>query len=112
MTEVMSRHARLLADRSGEHAAVRDFRKHTGWYLAGFPVGGEVRRRASQACTLDELDSILGELDPDLELPADAIRLPRGHTDGPRPVALPERWLETRDDPDPPDGADEFASGG
>ena len=112
VTRVMSRHARLLADRSGEHAAVRDFRKHTGWYLAGFPLGGEIRRRLSQACTLDEADAILGELDRDLELPPDAIRLPRGHTDGPRPVALPERWLATRDDPDPPAGADEFASGG
>jgi len=112
VTQVMSRHARLLADRSGTDAAVRDFRKHTGWYLAGFPVGGEVRRRLSQASSLEELDAILGDLDPNLGLPADAVRLPRGHTDGPRPVALPQGWLDTRDDPDPPYGADEFASGG
>jgi nifR3 family TIM-barrel protein len=109
---VMSRHARLLAGRAGEHPAVRDFRKHTGWYLAGFPVGGEVRRRLAQASTLDELDFVLGELDPGVALPVEAVRLPRGHTDGPRPVAMPDRWLETRDDPEPPPGADLFASGG
>ena len=112
VTRVMARHARLLAERAGEEAAVRDFRKHTGWYLAGFPVGGEVRRRLAQASTLVELDSVLDNLNPDVELPAAAARLPRGHTDGPRPVALPERWLESRDDPNPPVGADGFASGG
>lgn len=112
VTEVMSRHALLLADAMGEPAGVRDFRKHTGWYLAGFPVGAEVRRRLAQACTLRDLASTLGELDPRTELPEDAVRLPRGHTDGPRPVALPDRWLESRDDPRPPTGADVFASGG
>lgn len=109
---VMSRHVRLLVERSGEGAGVRDFRKHTGWYTAGFPVGGEVRRRLGVARTIADIDAVLSGLDPDLELPGEAVRLPRGHTDGPRPVALPDRWLETRDDPDPPAGADVFASGG
>lgn len=112
VTTVMARHARLLAERAGEHAAVRDFRKHTGWYLAGFPVGADTRRRLAQACTLAEIDSVLDDLDPHTVLPDAAVRMPRGHTDGPRPVALPDRWLETRDDPLPPAGADVFASGG
>ena len=28
----------------GEALAMRDFRKHTSWYLTGYPVGGEARR--------------------------------------------------------------------
>jgi nifR3 family TIM-barrel protein len=112
VVKVMARHARLLAARAGERAGVRDFRKHTAWYLAGFPVGAEARRLLAQAETLAEIDSVLCGLDPAMQLPAEAVRLPRGHTDGPRPVALPAGWLEARDDPTCPAGADVFASGG
>ena len=43
---------------------MRDFRKHTAWYMSGYPVGPEVRRRLSQISSLAELDGILAELDP------------------------------------------------
>lgn len=111
VAEVMIRHAELLVEHLGD-GGVRDFRKHTGWYLTGFPVGPEVRRRLSQVSDLDELRALLGALDPALTRPAETARLPRGHTDGPRPVALPDRWLETRDDPTPPAGGDLLVSGG
>ena len=50
----MTRHVRLLVDRarferaaaSGEALAMRDFRKHTNWYVTGYPVGPEVAPRA------------------------------------------------------------------
>jgi nifR3 family TIM-barrel protein len=109
---VMAEHARLLAAYLGEQAGVRDFRKHTGWYLTGFPVGGEIRRRLASVAGLSELQDLLAGLDPDLSLPEGASRLPRGHAGGPRPVALPHRWLETRNDPTPPAGADLGGSGG
>ncbi len=89
---VMSDHARLLAAYLGEPAGLRDFRKHTGWYLTGFPVGGEIRRRLASVASLAELDDLLARLDPDIPLPESARRLPRGHTDGPRPVTLPV-WM-------------------
>ncbi len=108
---VMLRHARLLLDYLGP-GGIRDFRKHTSWYLTGFPVGPAVRRELSQVGSLAELEDRLGELDPALTRPREAARLPRGHTDGPRPVALPDRWLETRDDPAPPAGAELLVSGG
>ncbi|MCU1504356.1 MAG: dusB, partial [Ilumatobacteraceae bacterium] len=60
----MAHHARLLADHMTEPLAMRDFRKHTAWYLTGYPVGGETRRRFSSVSTLAELDDLLGELDP------------------------------------------------
>ncbi|HEV8116698.1 MAG TPA: tRNA dihydrouridine synthase DusB [Acidimicrobiales bacterium] len=114
VVEVLRAHARLLCDLLGEEGGCRDVRKHVGWYLTGYPVGGERRRRLGQVATLAELDGTLDELDPSCALPPGAERLPRGHTNGPRPVHLPERWLETLDDPLPPAGADAFAvvSGG
>jgi nifR3 family TIM-barrel protein len=106
----MRRHALLLCDDLGdEHHALRDFRKHTSWYLTGFPVGGERRRRLALVASLDELDEALAELDPTIAFPEGAGRIRRGHTHGPRPVALPPGWL---DDPHPPEGAEVLVSGG
>ncbi len=109
----MQRHVRLLVELKGdEYLGVRDFRKHVGWYLTGYPVGGERRRLMALTSTLAELDTLLGQLDPATPLPPGAAHLPRGHLQGPRPVTLPEHWLDTCDDEAPPDGADEWASGG
>jgi len=110
---VMRRHVRLLAElRGDEFLGTRDFRKHVGWYLTGYPAGPERRRRMAQASSLAELDDLLDELDPNVALPPDVWHLPRGHLHGPRPVTLPERWRETADDPTPPEGADVESSGG
>jgi nifR3 family TIM-barrel protein len=65
---VMADHARLLVAHSGEDLAMRDFRKHTSWYLTGYPVGGETRRRFSQVSTLAELDDLMAALDPLVEI--------------------------------------------
>jgi nifR3 family TIM-barrel protein len=108
----MCDHAALLAEQFGAEIATRDFRKHAGWYLTGYPVGGAVRRSLGLIDSLATLERILGELDPDLGLPPGEAALPRGHSAGPRPVALPDRWLETIDDPRPPEGADALVSGG
>jgi nifR3 family TIM-barrel protein len=109
---VMAAHARLSVDEMGPVRGIRQFRKHTGWYLAGYPVGGAVRRELAQVSTLAELDRLASTLDPDLELPESARRLARGHTNGPVAVALPAGWLDRLDDPTPPQGADAFSSGG
>lgn len=112
VADVMRRHARLLVELfEDERFAVRDFRKHTGWYLTGYPAGGEMRRRLALAGSLAELDDLLDQLDPTTPLPAGADHLPRGHLSGPRPVSLPERWMDTREDPTPPTGADRAYSG-
>jgi nifR3 family TIM-barrel protein len=111
---VMRRHARMLVDlKDDELLGVRDFRKHVGWYLTGYPAGSERRRLLANASSLSELDELLDQLDPTTALPAGAVGIPRGHTQGPRPVTLPERWLDLADDPTPPGAeADAFASGG
>jgi nifR3 family TIM-barrel protein len=112
VVSVMIDHARLLVEHLGPAAGVRDFRKHAGWYLIGFPVGAAVRRGLMEISTPADLESALGRLDRAMTRPPESARWPRGHTDGPRPVALPDRWLETRDDPTPPVGAELAVSGG
>jgi nifR3 family TIM-barrel protein len=110
---VLSRHARLLADWVTEPVAVRDVRKHVGWYLHGYPVGSDVRRRLTATQTIDALDAELHRLDPDLEVLPGADSQPRGKTSGPVRVTLPEGWLATADDPDPVVADDlEAVSGG
>ena len=110
---VMGRHARALVEARGDEGfAVRDFRRHTGWYLTGYPVGGAARKALAMASSLAELDELLDALDPAAELPPGSESLPRGHVQGPRHVVLPEHWLRDRDDPTPPDDAGAFHSGG
>jgi hypothetical protein len=91
---------------------MRDFRKHTNWYMSGYPVGPEVRRRLSQICSLLELDGILDELDPTTEMVAGGERIKRGHSNGPIKVSLPEHFLDDRDELVIPDDHDVMALSG
>ncbi len=109
---MMLAHLDLLCGLFGEELGTRQFRKHTGWYLTGFPVGSAVRRDLALASTVAEVAALLDGLDHELPFPPGAMRMARGHTNGPRPVHLPDRWLETADDPTPPAGGDLLVSGG
>ena len=91
---------------------MRSFRKHAGWYLTGYPVGGPTRQQANVVATLADLDALIARLDPEAEIRPNALRAARGHTNGPRPVHLPEGWLDHVDDPTPPEGAELLVSGG
>jgi nifR3 family TIM-barrel protein len=84
---------------------IREFRKHCGWYLTGYPVGPEVRRKFSEVSTLDDVRTIAGSLDRTLELVAGGERLARGHTNGPIKVVLPHGYLDHLDDLTVPDDA-------
>jgi nifR3 family TIM-barrel protein len=112
VADAMRVHAGLLAETQGEDSASRDFRRHVGWYLTGYPVGGEARRALGLIDSLATLDRLLDRLDRDVVIPDESRALPRGHSSGPRRVALPERWLDNIDDPSPPEGADALVSGG
>ena len=95
--EIMTEHLALLVAARGEHRGVRDFRKHTGWYLKGFEVGPPLRRALNQLESEADLRRLLDGLDRAQPFPPAAARMPRGHTHGPKLVTLPHRWL---DDPD------------
>ncbi|MFG3641862.1 tRNA dihydrouridine synthase DusB [Micromonospora sp. NPDC047762] len=117
----MRRHAELLVDQftagarnpaRGERDGCTDFRKHVAWYLKGFPVGGELRRSLAMIESLAQLDDLLGKLDPAEPFPMTALGQPRGRTNSPGKVFLPEGWLASRDDDTVPEGAEMDDSGG
>jgi nifR3 family TIM-barrel protein len=112
VAEVMLAHAELLAEDEGETAGLCAFRRHAAWYTQGYAIGADPRRALGTVSSLAELASLLQSIDPDLILPAEAVRMKRGHTDGPRPVRLPDGWLRLIDDPTPPAGAEILISGG
>jgi nifR3 family TIM-barrel protein len=121
VTAVMAEHVRLLSahfgiDSSGIDRGVRDFRKHTSWYLTGYPVGGEVRARLAMAATVEQVDSLLAELlevhGPDLSVVDGGERIRRGKTNGPIRVALPDGFLDHLDDMCVPDDNDVMALSG
>jgi nifR3 family TIM-barrel protein len=95
---VMAEHARGLAEHLGEDHAMRDFRKHTGWYMSGYPIGSEFRRRFSMVKSLAELDDILaGVIDTcgaSTSIVEGGERIKRGHTRGPTKVSIPDGWLD------------------
>ena len=109
---VMLRHAELLAEDEGERVGLSTFRRHAAWYTQGYAIGADTRRALGTVSSLPELAALLAAIDPDLPLPAEAVRMKRGHTDGPRPVRLPDGWLRLVDDPTPPAGAEILISGG
>ncbi|OBB94147.1 tRNA dihydrouridine synthase DusB [Mycobacterium sp. 852002-30065_SCH5024008] len=111
VADIVRRHGQLLAAHFGEDKGMRDIRKHIGWYLHGFPAGSELRRALAMVKTLDELDSLLSQLDGTVPFP-DAASGPRGRQGSPARVALPEGWLTDPDDCTVPAGADVMHSGG
>ncbi|MEU3922106.1 tRNA dihydrouridine synthase DusB [Streptomyces sp. NPDC029004] len=91
---VMRRHAELLGEWIGDEArGVIDFRKHVAWYLKGFAVGSEMRKKLAITSSLGELDELLAELDLDQAWPVGADG-PRGRTSGNNRVVLPDGWLK------------------
>ncbi|WP_100447195.1 tRNA dihydrouridine synthase DusB [Glycomyces xiaoerkulensis] len=125
VASVMARHAALLVDWianaesfearrniSAEEHGCKEFRKHVAWYLKGFPVGGELRRALATVSSLAELEDLLGKLDAEAPFPVETLGKPRGRTNSPGKVALPEGWLADRDDRSVPAGAELDTSGG
>ena len=101
--EAMASHAEGLMSVMGPDFGIRNFRKHAGWYLTGYPVGSEARRSFSTVSSFEELLRISASLDPTMRLVPGGERLARGHTNGPIKVVLPEGYLENRDDLTVPD---------
>jgi nifR3 family TIM-barrel protein len=108
---IVLRHGELLTAHFGEDKGMRDIRKHIAWYLHGFPVGAHLRRALALVKTLQELQCLLGQLDPAVPFPSTAMG-PRGRQGSAAAVALPEGWLADPDDCTVPAGAEVMHSGG
>lgn len=96
VADTMVEHFDLLAAWA-PHMATREFRKHTGWYLKGYRIGGEIRQSLNQLHSRAQLVEVLAGLDPTEQMTPEGIRAKRGHTHGPRRVSLPDGWYESAD---------------
>ena len=111
--DTMLQHADSLCTHMGHDSGIRNFRKHAGWYLTGYPVGTQARRQFSMVSSVQELTDLANTMDRSMSLVPGGERLTRGHTNGPIKVVLPEGYLENRDDMTiPEDGAVTTLSGG
>lgn len=97
VTDAMVEHAELLCEHMGDVRGIKDFRKHTGWYLKGFPTGPHVRRSLNQARSIEQLRDVVAGLERGVPFPAGGMRMVRGHHGSAKPVTLPEGWLQDRD---------------
>jgi len=99
---LVRRHARLLVEFFGETNGLRQMRKWCSWYLTGFRHSAPARAALSRLTTLAELDAVLARLDPEEPFPLHTVRSNRVKDSRPqRRVALPDRYLERRDDDTP-----------
>jgi len=57
-TEMALRHFYVLCGEKGEKVAVREMRKHIGWYFKGIPHSAELRRKANTIGCAAELTAI------------------------------------------------------
>ncbi|WP_080796603.1 tRNA dihydrouridine synthase DusB [Corynebacterium pacaense] len=111
VTRIILRHAELLVRHDGEVKGIRDLRKHMGWYLRGFPVGGELRADLARISTIDELRRLITPIADSTAIAEDAEG-PRGRKGSAAKVALPDGWLDDPEDDSVPVGAEMENSGG
>jgi nifR3 family TIM-barrel protein len=102
VARTLANHARRLAEFFGERMGVLQLRKWVGWYTKGFRGSAALRASVGQLHTLADLDVMLAGLDPDEPFPMSALRASRAKSSRTQRVALPEGYLEERDDDTPP----------
>jgi len=59
---MMERHLRLMTEEKGERAAVREMRKHFGWYMKGEPGATAFRRKVNTITDAGQLYEIIKNL--------------------------------------------------
>ena len=104
--KTMREHAHLLCEWAGTRIGTRSFRKHATWYTKGFPGSTKMRDKLIRINSLEELDTILAEGDPELLFPPRAMRLPRGKKGGHQKVVLPYGFRDDLQDATPPQAED------
>jgi nifR3 family TIM-barrel protein len=60
--EVMRKHLELFCRNEGETVAVREMKKHVGWYARGFAGASEIRRACNAAREIQDLHALMGRI--------------------------------------------------
>lgn len=105
--DVMFGHARALCDWFGERMAMHSFRRHASWYTKGFRMTSEQRAGLMRVETVEDLRTLLGDVDRLQPFPPSAMRVVRGKATGIQKVALPAGYLDNLADAEPLSGSDE-----
>lgn len=63
ISAMMLRHFRMLTEHKGEYVAVREMRKHVGWYTQGLPNSSAMRRNVNEITSKEALEEFLTHLD-------------------------------------------------
>ncbi len=61
-TDMLLRHIDLACEDKGERIAVRQMRKHIGWYIRGIPGAAAIRRQVNAIEDIDELKRVIRAL--------------------------------------------------
>lgn len=56
---MIMRHAQMQAEFKGEYLGIREMRKHTAWYLAGYPNSAKLRKQVNQVESCAQLAELL-----------------------------------------------------
>jgi len=99
VADTLYRHGELMVSHfdDDENRAMREIRKHVAWYLKGYPVGGDIRRRLGLVDSLAQLRGTLDEMDLDAPFPGVDAEGPRGRQGTARKPSCPEGWLDNQD---------------
>jgi nifR3 family TIM-barrel protein len=57
--DAIRQHLQLFCEESGELIAVREMKKHIGWYARGFSGAADIRRAANAACDMHDLAALI-----------------------------------------------------
>jgi tRNA-dihydrouridine synthase len=57
--EAMQQHLELFCRETGEAVAVREMKKHVGWYARGFSGAADIRRAANGTRCLEDLHTLM-----------------------------------------------------
>lgn len=61
--QLILKHFNLLLEEKGEYAAVREMRKHAGWYLKGIPGSAGLRRQLNSIVRADTLKETISAME-------------------------------------------------
>ena len=62
MRDTILRHACLQVECKGEYTAIREMRKHIGWYTVGLPHSAKLRQKVNELETMEELRQAVEQL--------------------------------------------------
>ncbi len=94
---ILRRHGELLIRFFGSEIGTLHLRKFAAWYTKGFPGTHQIRDQLVRIKSLEECLTLMEGIPEDCPFPPKAVRAKRCKKGGRQKVALPPRWLDSRE---------------